>query len=136
MRADVAATVADLGDRLIWPDEFGWSPVVQATEPGTKGALMVHAGVRTAGRPITLDGVESKAWITRSLCESLQAWAALPAITLTLVLRGVSRQVIFDNQDSRPGFEATPAWRLADGEETPEQVFLPTFRFLTTAGVV
>lgn len=122
-------TTAQLGDRLIWVNEFGWSPVEQVSDTGTTGALMVHVGVRTGGRPIELDGVESKAWITRSLCASLEAWAALPGIVLTLVLRGVSRQVIFDHESG--GFEAKPIWRIADGQETPEQVFLPTFRFLT-----
>lgn len=43
-------TTAQLGDRLIWSDEFAWSPVEQVTEPGTTGALMVHVGVRSAGR--------------------------------------------------------------------------------------
>lgn len=124
-------TTAQLGDRLIWTDEFGWSPVEQVTEPGTTGALMVHVGVRVAGRPIELDGRESKAWITRTLCASLEAWAALPGAIFTLVLRGVSRQVIFDHE--RGGFEATPIWRIADGHETPEQVFLPVLRFLTYA---
>lgn len=120
-------TTANLGDRLIWTDEFRYSAVEKVIETGTKGALMVHQGVRVAGRPITLDGVESKAWITRALCASLQAWSDLPNIFLTLTLRGVSRSVIFDND----GFEAVSVWRIADGHETPEQVFLPTFRFLT-----
>lgn len=126
-----SGTTAQLGDRLLWTDEFGWSPVVQVTEPSTKGQLMVHVGVREASRPITLNGVESKAWITRSLCSSLQAWADLPGIVMTLVLRGVSRQVMFDHE--RGGFEATPVWRIADGHQTPEQAFLPVFRFLTVA---
>jgi hypothetical protein len=123
-------TTAHLGDRLIWLDEFGQSPVKQVTGPGTTGALLVHVGVRLAGRQITLDGVDSKAWITRSLCESLELWAALPGIKLTLVLRGVSRQVMFDHEQG--GFEATPVWLLADGEQTPDEYFLPVFRFLTT----
>ncbi|UCU92693.1 hypothetical protein [Hydrogenophaga taeniospiralis] len=125
-----SGTVAHLSDRLIWTDEFGPSPVVQVTGPSTTGALLVHQGVLQAGRQIELDGVESKAWITRSLCSSLEAWAALPLVNFTLVLRGVSRQVIFDRE--RGGFEAKSIWLLADGEETPDQVFLPTLRFLTT----
>lgn len=126
-------TVAQLGERLLWTNEFGWSPVKQVTGPSTTGALLVHVGVLQAGRPITLDGVESKAWITRALCETMEIWAALPIPALTLVLRGVSRQVIFDHEQG--GFEAVPVWRIADGHQTPEQVFLPTFRFLTTNGV-
>ncbi len=127
-------TVAQLGDRLLWTDEFGWSPVEQKTGPGTRGSFLVHVGVRQAGRPITLDGVSSKAPFTRSLCASLDAWAALPGIFLTLNLRGVARQVMFDHE--RGGFQATPIWRLADGEETPDQEFFPTLRFLTTDGVI
>lgn len=123
-------TTAHLSDRLIWEDEYGPSPVEQVTGPGTTGSLLVHVGVRTAGRPITLDGVDSNAWITRELCDTLQAWAALPGIQLTLVLRGTARQVIFDQEQG--GFEARPVWRLLDGEQTPSQVFRPTFRFITT----
>lgn len=123
-------TTAHLSDRLIWEDEFGPSPVEQVIEPGTTGSLLVHVGLWQAGRRITLDGVDSNAWITRALCSSLQAWAALPGITLTLVLRGVARQVMFDHENG--GFEATPVWRLMDGQESPTQVFRPIFRFITT----
>jgi hypothetical protein len=122
-------TTAQLGDRLLWTDEYRWSPVEQVVDTGTTGKPLVHVGLRQGGRPITLDGVESKAWITRALCETLQAWEALPGAAFTLVLRGVARQVIFDHDAG--GFEATPVWRIADGHETPEQVFVPTFRFLT-----
>lgn len=124
-------TTADLGDRLIWEDEFLWSPVEQVTEPGTTGALMVHVGVRSGGQPITLDGHESQAWLLRSLVVSLKAWDALPGVFMTLVVRGVARQVIVDHE--RGGLEFTPVWRLADGEETPDQVFLPRLHFLTVA---
>lgn len=124
-------TTANLGDRLIWTNEFGWSPVEQVTEPSTNGKLIVHVGVREAGRPIELDGQESRAWFTRSLCASLEAWKALPGAVMTLVLRGVSRQVIFDQEQG--GFEAQAIWLTADGEEAPDQVFLPTLRFLTVA---
>lgn len=122
-------TTAQLGDRLLWTDEFGPSLVEQVTGPSTNGKLMVHVGVRSGGLPITLEGTETNAWITRALCSSLQAWANVPDIVLTLVLRGVARQVIWDRE--RGGFEATSVWRIADGHETPEQVFLPTLRFLT-----
>ncbi len=126
-------TTAHLPDQLVWTDEFTWSPVEQATEPGTTGALLVHVGARSAGRPIELDGVETRAWITRTLCSTLAAWAALPGIELTLVLRGVSRKVIFDHE--RGGFEATSLWPIANGQEWADQDFLPTLRFLTTDSV-
>ncbi len=121
-------TTADLGDRLQWSDEFDWSPVEQRTEYTTTGALLIEEGTKQAGRPITLQGTETAAWISRALCDTLAGWAALPGITLTLTLRGVARTVAFAH--AQKGFEAKPIWRLADGEITPELLYLPTLRFM------
>ena len=52
----LGATTLELSDRLVWVDEFEWSPVVSAVRWGTTGAQQIHVGVRQAGRPITLDG--------------------------------------------------------------------------------
>lgn len=80
---------------------------------------------------VIADGA-SNAWISRAVCQQLQAWAALPGATFTLVLRGQTWSVMFD-QSQGSGFEATPVWRLADGQESPDQVFLPQLRFVTVA---
>lgn len=119
-------TTATLSDRLQWTDEYEWSPVEQATAYSTTGALLVDVALKQAGRPITLVGAETAAWISRALCDSLAAWAALPGITLTLTVRGVARAVMFDH--TQRGFEATPVWRLLDGEITGDQLYLPTLR--------
>lgn len=121
-------TTATLSDRLQWSDEFDWSPVEQATAYSTTGALLVDVGLKLAGQPITLDGTDTNAWISRALCSTLQAWAALPGIQLDLVLRGETHQVIFDH--AKGGFTAQPIWKLLDGEITPELFYRPTFKFL------
>lgn len=121
-------TTAHISERLDWQDEFSWSPVDQATGYSTTGALLVDVALKQAGRPITLMGSETAAWITRALCETLQAWAELPGIQLTLVLRGRARQVMFDH--AQGGFTGQPVFKLQDGEESPEQLYLPTFRFI------
>ena len=121
-------TTANINDRLDWQDEFGWSPVDQATSYSTTGALLVDVALRQAGRPITLIGTETAAWISRALCSTLQAWAELPGIQLTLVVRGQSRQVMFDH--AKGGFTGQPVFKLQDGEESNEQLYLPTFRFI------
>ena len=121
-------TTATLSDRLQWSDEFDWSPVEQATAYSTTGALLVDVAVKQAGQPITLEGTDTNAWISRALCSTLQAWAALPGIQLGLVLRGQAHQVIFDH--AKGGFSAQPVWKLLDGEITPELFYRPTFRFL------
>ena len=121
-------TTAHLSDRLHWADEFDWSPVDQATGYSTRGALLVDVGLKLAGQPITLEGTDTNAWISRALCSTLQAWAALPGIQLDLVLRGETHQVIFDH--GKGGFTAQPIWKLLDGEITPELMYRPTFKFL------
>ena len=122
------STTAHLSDRLQWTDEFDWSPVEQATAHSTTGKLLVDVALKDAGQPITLQGNETAAWISRYLCQTLHAWAALPGITLTLTLRGVARTVMFYHANK--GFVATPIWKLLDGEITPELLYLPTLRFL------
>lgn len=121
-------TTAHLSDRLHWADEFDWSPVEQSTSYSTRGALLVDVGLKLAGQPITLEGTDTNAWISRALCSTLQAWAALPGIQLDLVLRGETHQVIFDH--GKGGFTAQPIWKLLDGEITPELMYRPTFKFL------
>lgn len=121
-------TTAHLSDRLDWVDEFTWSPVEQQAAFSTTGALLLDVGTKQAGRPITLDGSNTAAWITRALCDTLQAWRALPGAQFTLHLRGVDRAVVFDHQAG--GFSAISVWKLLDGEQYAEQLFVPTFRFL------
>lgn len=123
-----SGTTATLSDRLHWADEFDWSPVEQETAYSTTGALLVDVAVKQGGQPITLEGTDTNAWISRALCSTLQAWATLPGIQLDLVLRGETHRVIFDHANG--GFSAQPIWKLLDGEITPELFYRPTFRFL------
>ena len=121
-------TTATLSDRLQWVDEFAWSPVEQATAYSTTGALLVDVAVKQSGQPITLEGTDTNAWISRALCDTLKAWAALPGAQFDLVLRSETHQVFFDH--GKGGFSAQPIWKLLDGEITPELFYRPTFRFL------
>ena len=82
---------------LFWQDEFEWSPVAQAVEYSTNGALLVDIAVRQAGRSITLGGEGNSAWITRQDLQSLSNWAKLPGQVFTLDLRGQTFEVIFDH---------------------------------------
>lgn len=119
-------TTATLPPDLLWTDEYAWSAVQQETGYSTTGALLIDAGTRLAGRPITLEGGDQHGWATRALCESLRAWAALPAITLSLVHNGTTRTVIFDH--ARTGFEARPIVDYAD--PIPGDYYSVTLRFL------
>lgn len=125
----LAGTTLELSDRLLWVDEYEWTPVVSAVRWGTTGAPQVHVGLRQAGRPITLDGRESEAWLSRALCDQLNDWHALPDAAFALVIRGQARNVRFDTSQGA-GFTATPVWKLLDGEHTGETLYRPFFRFL------
>ncbi|BEU96568.1 hypothetical protein ACDW_22730 [Acidovorax sp. DW039] len=122
-------TELELSDRLVWTDEYSWSPVVSENRWGTEGSLIVHTGKRKAGRPITLDGRASNAWITRATCDQLYAWASISGAEFSLLVRGVARTVVFDATQGA-AFQAEPIWRLQDGEHKPELLYTPFFKFM------
>ncbi|GAB4210099.1 MAG: hypothetical protein Fur0019_17700 [Tibeticola sp.] len=122
------ATVLELPYDLIWTDEYDWHPVQQAAEYSVSGALIIDVGLRQAGRPITLEGGDSFAWMTRAVADQLRAWAALPGEVFTLQLRGTSRSVVFDH--GRGAFEARALIPLADVSIVPEMYYVPLLRLM------
>ena len=123
-----AGTTLALSDRLHWTDEFDWHPVEQASSYSTTGALLIDVATRQAGRPITLQGTDTQAWMTRTTMLQLAAWAALPGAVLTLTVRGVARDVVFDH--AQGGFTAEPILLLLDGEVDATLLYRPTLKFL------
>jgi len=72
---------------MVWSDEFGWSRVEKSLEYSLTGAALIDAGVRLAGRPITLQGEVEAGWIKRGALAALQALAESDATgTHALVL--------------------------------------------------
>jgi hypothetical protein len=72
---------------MVWSDEFGWNPVEKSLEYSLTGAALIDAGVRLAGRPITLQGETDAGWIKRGGLVALQALnAADPVGEHVLVL--------------------------------------------------
>lgn len=82
---------------LVWTDELTWSAVAQSTERSITGALLVDAMARNGGRPITLAGDVTSAWITRGDLITLKTWAAIPGQRFTLTVRGEVFTVLFDH---------------------------------------
>lgn len=72
---------------MVWTDEFGWSRVEKSLEYSVTGAALIDAGVRLAGRPISLQGEVDAGWIKRGTLAALQALAdADPTAEFALVL--------------------------------------------------
>lgn len=104
----VGAVTLDLDPDLQWTDEFSWSAIEETEERGLTGALIIDIGVKTSGRPITLAPPDdSSAWMPRATISQLQLWEKVPALTMTLQLRGTSYQVRFRRTDGAP-IEADP----------------------------
>ncbi|MFM9881197.1 MAG: hypothetical protein ACKVOO_12405 [Burkholderiaceae bacterium] len=122
------ALTLTLPDDLSWSDEFTWSPIEQTKSYTTTGALLIEEGVRQAGRPITLEGGENRAWCTRQLVTTLYAWCAVAGITMTLVLRAQARSVTFDRE--RGALEGFPVLFYADGSIDASDFYVPTIRLL------
>lgn len=93
---------------LAWPDRYTWQPVdVRTDEHSLTGALFVNSAEKLAGRPITLQGADNRAWATRSTVDSLRALQAIVDAEYTLSIEGVSYTVVIIS------VEATPLWDLA-----------------------
>lgn len=76
-----------LPNGLLWKDEFGWTPVASSVSYSLTGALIMEAGVRQKGRPITLEPPdESMAWVTREAVAQLRSWAGTADRKMKLVL--------------------------------------------------
>jgi hypothetical protein len=60
---------------MVWSDEFRWSRVEKSLEYSVTGAALIDAGVRLAGRPITLQGEVEAGWIKRGALTALQTLA-------------------------------------------------------------
>jgi hypothetical protein len=112
--------------QLDWPDEFAWDQVEQVTTYTTTGALIVESAAKQTGRPITLQGSETRAWCERGPLLTLRQWASQPGQTFTLLLRGTTRTVVFDH--AATALEASPIVDYADPENT--DYYAVTLRFL------
>ncbi len=104
----VGGTIVTLNPDLLWEDENDWHPVEQTSQRTVTGALVVQAGARIAGRPITLRPEDdSSAATSLTDLEQLRNWAAVPGQEMTLTLRGTPRSVIFRHHDGT-AIEARP----------------------------
>lgn len=112
-------TSLELPQDLLWTDEFSWSAVAQSTQRGIDGHLIVDAMERVGGRPITLMGDGTSAWITRADLLTLKAWVAIPGQEFELDVRGQVWTVIVDHGDAEEGraMGSTPVVDFSDMED-------------------
>lgn len=101
-----------LPEGLLWADQYGWQSVVQAKEYTTTGALVLESWAKQSGRPMTLQGTQTRAWCERGLLAILRAWANQPGQLLSLSHAGTTYSVAFDHEQQ--AIEAEPLTELLD----------------------
>lgn len=81
--------------QFVWADEFAWQALAQSDPVYTlTGAMDIQQGTKKAGRPITLNGDDTRT--TRADLTILQEWADVPEFEMTLRHpKGKTYQVIF-----------------------------------------
>ena len=103
---------------LVWADEI-WSPVSETVAITCGGSVVIQAAAQVSGRPITLAGSASAAWITRATLEALMTIAANPAWSGTLDLHGTTYTVRIRHADGP--VSAAPVMEYADGAIADDQ---------------
>ena len=71
---------------MLWVDEFNWSAVSKSVDRSITGAQVIDVSLLIAGRPITLQAVETQGWIRRTTLQRVQALADEPQGEYLLVL--------------------------------------------------
>jgi hypothetical protein len=69
-----------LPEDLIWTDEFAYSAMARTTNYAVDGSLHRAAALKKKGRPITLSGDASSAWVDRGDLQAL--WDLLATDTV------------------------------------------------------
>jgi hypothetical protein len=104
----------ELPATLLWSDEHSWQSVVMVTEHTTTGALNIDEWTKQAGRPMTLQGTQDRAWCSRETLATLRAWANTAGLLLTANHRGTTYTVKLDNSNG-PAITAEPLAELLQG---------------------
>lgn len=117
-----------LHEQFVWADEFDWTPLAQSDPVYTlTGSMDIQQGTKKAGRPITLNGDNTRT--TRATIARLQAWASVPELSLTLTHpKGQSYPVIF----ARPAITGiTPIKQYRPLDDSDDDKYTLNLHFLT-----
>lgn len=89
-----------LPNGLLWVNEYDWTPVTQATRYSLTGALIIEEAAQQKGRPITLQGGNNYAWVSKATVEAVRAKVNQPDNDMTLDYHGTIYAVRFAHEQS------------------------------------
>lgn len=98
----IALEGIDLPADLIWVDEYLWSPVKQGIALSLNGKQIISETAQTKGRPVTLEGDQESAWVTKATLDELLSAEATPSQDLELDYHGTSYTVRFLRANGAP----------------------------------
>jgi hypothetical protein len=127
-----------LCDGLRWADEYTWTPVAQSVTYSLSGALIREESTRLAGRPLTLEGGRTWAWLPRADLDTLRTALLTAGATWTLTLHdGRSFTVCARHDDTAGPLSAAPVPIVRDsGPADPDDdtwYYLDAIRLLILA---
>lgn len=120
---------------LWWQDETEWRPVQDVVEYSTTGTLLVDRSEKLAGRPITLVGDESTAWMRRGVVLSLMELAATATLSMTLTIHSRHFSVIFDLGEGVKTIDVEPLVRISPPADT-DYYTVKALHFLALAEII
>ncbi len=101
----ITLDIVELPDDMAWPDRYSWQSVEVSVEYSLTGAAIVQSAEKQAGRPITLQSMDNRAWVTRETVDALKALQADAEATYSLSVRGESYDVVIQSVEAEPLFD-------------------------------
>ncbi len=116
-----------LPDDLQWIDEFAWTPIQQKIDRALSGKQMIQEGVRIAGRTITLNSADDRAWMDRATVKALFATLNQAGNSTLTLNDGRSFSVRWDH--SAGAIEAKNLFEISDPDDV--DFYVATLKFIT-----
>lgn len=116
----------DITDNFVWSDEFAFNQVEQSQERSLTGGMIIQAGEKQYGRPITL----GPSWLPRSTLDALFALEASPAAIDLELADGREFRVVFDRERG-VAIDAKPVHDYVNAANETSWQYNVTIRLLT-----
>ena len=98
-----------LPDSMEWTNRYQWSPVAQSLARTLSGNQVIYSQPLNKGRPIILSAASGVTWLGLADVLALDAMAAIPDATYSLIWEAETFTVMFD-QDQRGAIQFSPIW--------------------------
>ena len=89
-----------LNPNMLWPERYGYSPVIQEVQTTLDGHPVIYTRTRTAGMPITLVATEEQGWLTKAMADAVQSNSQSPGAMFLLIIGSDSYNVVFRHHEA------------------------------------